>query len=464
MISNRVTELVRLQSFSVSAAALAFAFVACGGSVANHAQSDGGSSGVEEASVAVDSGGNTVLDSGSAVQEAATEAAVEAGPDTGGPSNVYPAFPIDVPQVTDNGGPILAAPVIVTVTWSTDPDANSYNTFDDAIGASTYWHAINSEYGVGAATSGSANHVSITTAPPATLADTALDTMVSTNVGTSWPADTPNTIYVIYLPPGLSFTFMGQDICSQAGGYHTETQTGNITYAVLPHCGWSQASDLEYSASHELNEAATDPHPTTNPAYYGFDDNHLAMTFFNQFQTELGDACEFFSEAADSIDMTPYTVQRQWSNKSAAAGHDWCLPLLGEPMYNTTMIPSSKEDVISVGLGGAPIQSKGFKLALNESRTFPIGFFSDQPTSGPWTIDVQGGAGEPLPINGQGGTVPNGTVNVTLDRTSGVNGEVANVTITPTAYNSYNIIYFDIRSVLPGAQQHHYLPILISQN
>ena len=456
---------MKLQLFSPGATALAFAFVACGGSVANHDQSDGGSTG-EEASVAVDSGGVTALDSGSAVQEASAEAeaAVEAGPDTGGPSSVYPAFPVDAPQVKNNGGPTLAAPVIVTVTWSTDPDASSYNAFGDAIGGSSYWHAINSEYGVGPATSGTANHVSITTALPATLADTDLDKMVTANAGTSWPAYTSNTIYVLYLPPGQSLTYLGQDICGQAGGYHTETQTGNFSYAVLPHCGNSQASDIEYSASHELDEAATDPHPLTNVAYYGFDDNHYAMTFFNQFQTELGDACEFFQSAYDPTDFSPYTVQRQWSNKSAAAGHDWCVPLLGEPMYGTTMLASSKQDIISLSLGGTPIQSKGFKLALNESRTFPIGFFSDQPTSGPWTIDVQGGMGESLPDNGQGGSVPNGMVTVTLDRTSGVNGEVANVTVTPTAYSSFNIVYFEIRSVLPGAQQHHYLPILISQN
>jgi hypothetical protein len=34
--------------------------------------------------------------------------------------------------------------------------------------------------------------------------------------------------------------------------------------------------------------------------------------------------------------------------------------------------------------------SEGLKVPVNTSRTFPIGFFSDQATSGPFTIDIQG--------------------------------------------------------------------------
>jgi hypothetical protein len=236
----------------------------------------------------------------------------------------------------------------------------------------------------------------------------------------------------------------------------------------MPHCAMFQTGDIELSASHELNEASTDPHPNTNTAYAGFDQNHLAFEFFNQFQDELGDACESFVEATDAVDFTPYVVQRQWSNKSAAAGSHWCLPALAEPFYNTTFLPQTKLDTISVdlsslGVGAASTTSEGFKVALNKSVTFPIGLFSDRSTGGPFTLDIQG-IGEPLAQDQNGNVINNGSATVTLDLTSGVNGQIANVTVTPTAYSSLGIVFFYVRAVLPNATQHHYLPILISQN
>ena len=282
---------------------------------------------------------------------------------------------MDVAQIVDNGGPVTKSPVVVTITWSTDPDAATYNTMGDAIGPSPYWKAVNSEYGVGASTSGTPNHISITTAAPASFADSDLDTLVDTNVGAAWPASTADTIYAVYLPPGSTLTFGGQDACSAGvGGYHTESNKNNYVYAIMPHCSGFAAADVQLSASHELNEAATDPHPSTNAAWVGFDNDHLAFEFFNQFQDELGDACELYVEATDPTDFTPYTVQRQWSNASAAAGSHWCVPALKEPFYNTTFLPTTNLDSISVNLDplfpGAGTQATiAIKVPLNTART-----------------------------------------------------------------------------------------------
>jgi hypothetical protein len=394
--------------------------------------------------------------------------------DHGAPSTTYPAFPVDVATVVDNGGPVLAAPEVVTVTWSTDTEAATWNTLGDAIGPSSYWSAINSEYGVGAATSGTANHVSITTAPPPSFSDSDLDAFVSAHAGKDWPASTVNTIYALYLPEGVGLSLGGaadaggQDACSAGvGGYHTETQDVNhFVYGIMPHCSFFQTADIELSASHELNEAATDPHPNTNTAYEGFDQNHLAFEFFNQFQDELGDACESFVEATDTTDFTPYTVQRQWSNKSATAGSHWCVPALNEPFYNTTFLASTPLDSISVNLSifmAGNVQSKGFKVPLHTSRTFAIGYFSDVDTNGPFTLDIQG-LDAPIAQDQNGNNINNGTATVTIDRTSGVNGDIAYVTVTPTDYSSLGVIFFYVRAVLPSATQHHYLPVLISQD
>jgi hypothetical protein len=465
-----------LQSFGVGAITATFvaAYAGCGGSnTTSIPEGAGGSpdSGVTEGGLVTtpgDSGGKPGPGTDGGTTTGGKDAAAEA---SSPPSSTYPAFAVDVAQVIDNGGPVLAAPVVVTVTWSSDPDAPTYNALGDTIGASTYWKDINGEYGVGPVTSGAANHVSITTAAPASFADTDLDSLVEANAGKSWPASTPNTLYALYLPPGSTLTSGGQNLCAGGvGGYHTESQNKGLVYAIMPHCAGFQTADVELSASHELNEAATDPHPGSKTAYAGFDQNHLAFEFFNQFQDELGDACESFVEASDNTDFKPYLVQRQWSNKSAAAGSHWCLPALGEPFYNTTFLPTSNLDAITVdlsslGQGAGKTTSKGFKVALNTARTFPIGFFSDVPTNGPFTIDVQGlGANSPIAQDQNGNNIANGAATVTFDKTSGANGDIANVTVTPTSYSTLGVTFFYIRAVLPGSQQHHYLPVLLSQN
>jgi hypothetical protein len=479
-----------LQTFGASAISLAalLAVGACGGG-----SSTADPLGASDAGAKVDTGSRTTkpsggkhdagADTGSSGQKhdastadaheadaAPEDAAHDVRPDVdhGAASTTYPAFPIDVAQVGDNGGSVLATPQIITITWSTDTEADTWNAFGDAIGPSPYWTAINSEYGVGPATSGATNHISITTAPPTTFSDADLDAFVSAHAGVDWPASTPNTIYAVYLPSTTGLTLGGQDACQMGvGGYHDETQdTNHYVYAILPHCSFFQAGDIELSASHEFNEAATDPHPESALAYQGFDQNHLAFEFFNQFQDELGDACESFEEATDALDMTPYTVQRQWSNASAAKGSHWCVPALNEPFYNTTFLPQSGLDSISANLnvvGGPVVQSKGFLLAVGETRTFPIGLFSDVATSGPFTLDVQG-LGYPIAQDQSGNNIDNGTATVTIDTPSGVNGDIAYVTVTPTAYSSLGLIFFYIRAQLPGSQQHHYLPVLLSQN
>jgi hypothetical protein len=469
-----------LRALRVSAGAVVLAIVAtgaaCGGSTATPKEDakDSGAGGEGgPTTTPVDGGGGapTTSDAGSKGNADAGASATEAGPGpgNGAPSTTYPAFTVDVAKVIANGGPVLKAPVVVTITWSSDPDAATYNALGDAMGPSTYWKDVSSEYGVGPTASGSPNHISITTAAPTTISDDELDSMVETNAGTAWPAPDDNTLYAIYLPPGAALTSGGQNLCQEGvGGYHTESNNKNYVYAIMPHCSGFQTADVELGASHELNEAATDPHPGTNPAWVGFDDDHLSFELFNQFQDELGDACESYVEATDPTDLTPYTVQRQWSNESAAAGSHWCVPKLAEPFYNTTFLPQTNLDSITVNLdsvfpGAGSTTSKGIKIPVNTARTFPIGLFSDQATSAPFTIDVQGTT-DPITQDQNGNDVANGAFTVSLDLASGLNGQIANVTVTPTSYSTLGINFFYIRAVLPGAQQHHYLPIIISAN
>ncbi len=160
-------------------------------------------------------------------------------------------------------------------------------------------------------------------------------------------------------------------------------------------------------------------------------------------------------------------MQLQWSNRSAAAGHAWCVPAPNEPFYNTTFLPTTQLDTITANLSSighfGTQTSKGLKMALNTTRTFPIGLFSDRDTSGPFTLSIDGLV-EPIATNRQGTAIANGAANVVLDLTSGVNGQIANVTVTPTAYSSLGLIFFYVKAVLGTNGTPHYLPILISQN
>ena len=220
-------------------------------------------------------------------------------------------------------------------------------------------------------------------------------------------------------------------------------------------------------ASHELDEAVTDPLPQTARAYIGFDKDHLSYAFFNAFQDEVGDACEIFQSSFYVTAETgfAYGVQRQWSNKSAAGGHNPCVPVLGEPFYNTTPFPS-QQDAISVDLtsaGGTATSSMGFKAALNQPRTFQLGLYSDAATSGAWTLSAVVDTNMPFPDR-KGKAIANGQATVTFDSTTGLNGDVVSVTVTPTDFGPLGVVYLYVKSALPGALANHYMPIIVSQN
>ena len=448
---------MKFNVFPVMALLVSSGLVACGGST-----SDGGGGG--------NPGGNNQPDSGSnpppAGDDAGTTPTADAAPpvDHGSPSKTFPAFKPEVGQLVNNGGDVLKNPVIVTVTWPGDTAAPSFEEFGDKIGATDYWKQNVSEYGVGTASSGAANHVHIATAAPAAMSDQDLDTFVATNAGSPatshWPAPTNQTIYILYLSPSTSLQFGGQDACAQGvGGYHQSTTVNGaeVAYAIVPRCTRGSTpvvDETTMSASHELGEAATDPHPGAKAGWVGFDDNHLAYEFFQQFQSENGDACEFYKEAFYK-EQAPFAfaVQRQWSNASAAAGHHPCVPVPPGAYFNTT--PLELEDItidLTAVQGPASQKTKGYHVKVGETKTFPIGFFSDADTGGPWSIR----AVESNPVFGAPKT---SRLKVSVDKTSGQNGEKAFVTVTVTAAGKTKAELITI--VSSNATGTHYMPVLI---
>ena len=443
---------------------------ACGGSVAGDPT---GASGGPSPGDGVDSGTTPpppATDTGTPppATDAGPPADAETPPgDHGAASDKYPAFKPEMPELTSGGGDVLKSPVIVTLTFPGETNADTYEAFGDKIGKSAYWKEITTEYGVGEASSGAANHIRMKEALPVPIGDDTIDTWLTMRLEDptkyGLPAPTDQSIYVLYIDQKSDFQFQGSSVCgSGIGGYHSSVDVlgKQVAYAILPQCpgkggGLSLVDETTLSSSHEIGEAATDPHPQDKPGFAGVDDNHLAWEFFMQFQSENGDLCEvyrdsFYRPKGDG-DFTSM-VQRQWSNKSGAAGHNPCVPAPVGAYFNTT--PLGIEDItldLSKFGAGAKFKSKGFKILVGETKTFQVGFYSDAETT-PWTLKSSEN-------NAFGGGPKSHNLDVTIDKASGVNGEKANVTVKVLAAGRTKGELLTLISTQGGTQ--HSMPILI---
>jgi hypothetical protein len=126
---------------------------------------------------------------------------------------------------------------------------------------------------------------------------------IATN--SAFPAPTPNTLYFVYLPPGVSVTQGGSRSCQAFCGYHNDINS-QIFYAVMPFPGCTgctgpldQLQALTSTSSHELCEAITDAVPGTG--------------WYDDTNGEIGDIC-----AWQTKDVNGYTVQQEWSNAQDA--------------------------------------------------------------------------------------------------------------------------------------------------
>jgi hypothetical protein len=423
--------------------------VGCGGSV---------QSGVDTAVSTATDGGVGGSDAPatnpvSASDAGATEAAPETAPNP--VSTTYPAFKPDMPQLQNNGGSVLKTPTVVTVTWSSDANAAYYEAFGDGLSGSSYWKTIVGEYGVGDVVSGSANHVSLTTAPPTSWADSDIATWVAQQASSAtsgFPAPTGETIYVLYLPPGTSLQVSGAgtgggggDACmAGVGGYHQSATTSDgktsFTYAVIPPCNFTGAvkDDATFAASHEIGEAATDPFTDASSGsptgFWGVDDAHLVWDIYMALNVENGDMCEVYQDSAlrsTEKSLSGYALQRLWSNASAAAGHNPCVPVPSAPYFNVTpldvkqsSVDLSKTSLAAYGVTGTAV-AEVIETPIGKPTTFTVGLYSDGPTD-PWNISVkQGSSFRPV-------TSPNFTF--ATDISSGQNGQKATITVTANTY------------------------------
>jgi hypothetical protein len=363
-----------------------------------------------------------------------TDAGVEASvpeADAGFVPATHPA----APTITSAGGAVLANPKVAVVTFSNEPLATQLETFAQTLGASSYWPATTSEYGVGKIEYAGFVHVD---APPATtLSQDALESWIASELdGThpEWPAYDPSIIYAIVMPQGAGIQVDGAPPCASSPAYHYEIDSGtqHIVYAAINRCdpfvGLSGIDYLTAGLSHELVEASTDPLYLSAPAFDGpapkYNDWNLATG------GEVADFCTPNTDVYFKPSDFPFTVQRSWSNAAATAGHDPCVPAAPGPYFAAVPVLS---DTLHGTYYGQAFTSEGAHVALGASVDVAVDLFSDTLMDAPFSVSATSSA----------------NLAFSWDRTSGSNGDVLTLTITRKgdAKNTTGIDFFDVVAV-----------------
>lgn len=439
-----------LAALPVLLATGAVASSACGGGAQTQtATSTGGAGG---------GGGGEPTTTTSSTTTTTTTTVIDAGPDVdnGMVSTTYPASHFVAPQIAWSGGPVLASPKLVPVFFANEDAFMQMQLTDyvSKIGGTQYFAAATAEYGISPAVS--LSPVILTETAPDQIDDTDIQTWLAGKLNAddpAWPAPDANTVYLLHYPEGTGVTqhtSVGVLLaCQNFGGYHNSTPLDvahasmDVAYAVLPRCatfypatapGTKQTKYIGIDAatgieSHEILEAVTDPFPLVNPTYVEPDQNHIYWDLVVG-GGEVGDMCQSFPHAFNKFVELPYLVQRTWSNQAAAAGKDPCVPPMpGEVYFNSA--PFLKDSIKVPGLGYV----KGVKIAVGNTATVEIDLFSEADTGGPWNVSVMD-VGTPQ------------TLDLSLDRDSGQNGEKLHLTITVNAKNPNGYAPFQLMSTL----------------
>jgi hypothetical protein len=258
---------------------------------------------------------------------------------------------------------------------------------------------------------------SVVTSDPPPTTDDALGTWLQGK----FPSPDANTIYTVFLPPGAVLTQGGAKSCVAFGGYHSETMVNSmpLVYALIPRCtSMTFPGPLDpttIATSHELIEASTDPLPFSNPAFVYVDDEHAVWN--RTPGGELGDMCEYVNAAFQPL-VESYLVQRTWSNASAAAGHDPCVPVLSTPYLGAA--PNLSD--LTLTFHGQQLMTKGVTVNYEQSQNVEVDLYTDAPSE-----DYSVIAQDALQLEGQSGNFA-----FQWDRYHGHNGDKLHVMITRT--------------------------------
>jgi hypothetical protein len=220
--------------------------------------------------------------------------------------------PTSAPTLTYRGGPLLTTAQVFTLFWGDgwqeQPQSDVMQQvvqFFDYIVTSPLVEQLG-EYSVPGRQIGHGANLGATPVAAAlgqAVDDTAIQQFIQQEISSNGavPQPTPNSLYFVFLPPGVSVTLDGSSSCSTFCGYHNDIN-GQIFYAVMPYpdCTGCTGSltvldALTSTTSHELCEAITDPIP--------------GQGWYDDSNGEIGDIC-----AWQTKQLGAYTVQLEWSN------------------------------------------------------------------------------------------------------------------------------------------------------
>jgi hypothetical protein len=248
-------------------------------------------------------------------------------------------------------------------------------------------------------------------------------------------AGNPNTLYMIFFPPGKTITQGGSSSCVAGGfcAYHGTTSSlfngHNVLYGVLPDmqagsgcstgCGTSTTfGNYTSVTSHELVEAMTDA------------DVGIATTFapplawYDQNNGEIGDICNA-QQGSYTANGTTYTIQLEFSN---SANNCVLPPAASNPNFSLSASPSS----LSVNQGSSGTStititpSGGFTGSVTLSASgLPAGVtagFGTNPATSSSVLTLTASS-----------TAATGTSTITITGTSGSLTHTTSVTLTVSA-------------------------------
>lgn len=246
------------------------------------------------------------------------------------PHRAPPAAASTAPQMLYYGGQILAAPKVVSVLWGSTVASSTVSAapgFLTALVNSTFVDGMDQYSTVGItgvngkpgsnqsiARGSFAGQIQITPYDTNTVVtDSAIHKELLLQIAHKHlPAQSANTLYIIFFPSSITITLDGSKSCSAFGAYHeavsAKPETNNIFYAVIPDCGGGFGADLTFATSHEFAEAVSDaiPTPGSHPAY--------PQAWNNKAGYEIADLCETVAGTTLTAGSTSYAVTKYFQN------------------------------------------------------------------------------------------------------------------------------------------------------
>jgi hypothetical protein len=349
--------------------------------------------------------------------------------------------------VPDQGGPVLPAMRLVTVSFAGYEHESDVQAFGSWLPTSDWLTTAGAEYGVGAGVD--AGHVVLAETAPVevTLPDVGAFLAERIRNGTL-PSSTSiesDYLYVLYYPASTSVHITASDAgCAAAGGFHASYVQGGLdfVFAAIPDNCWSIAPGLglgsldfvEMDASHEIIEGASDPYTVATDgssvvggpsAWHMTDETNPWWSLGG----EIGDGC-----TSHCVRDSGFTVQRIWSNRAAAQGSQPCLPAVAPDFA----VSPTGDGPVTVA-AGASVQ-----IPLVGWSDAPIASWKVVATSGPYVTSMFEPVVDAQPSLFDNGTPGTLTVSVPTGIPSGSRGVVFIESVPATtggglAYGSWGI-------------------------